>query len=114
MITIMAGETSRARVTLMAVDDDEVEETESVTLNGTMDSGSVKIDIMDNDEPTVYTYSLSADPTSVMEGGEVTITATASSAVEGDTMVTLARDASSTLAPDQYTGDMSITISRAA
>ena len=45
-----------------------------------------------------------------MEGDEVTITATASSAVEGDTMVMLARDASSTLAVDQYTVGTSITI----
>ena len=108
MITIMDGE-SEGSLTLMAVDDEDVEGTESVTFNGTMDSGSVTIEIMDNDEETVYTYSLSA-PASATEGDEVTITATASSAVEADTMVMLTRDASSTLAADQYTGGMSITI----
>ncbi len=109
MITIMDGQTEGS-VTLTAVDDEDVEGTESVTLNGGMDSGSVTIEIMDNDEETVYTYSLSADPASATEGDEVTITATASSAVEADTMVMLTRDATSTLAADQYTGGMSITI----
>ena len=109
MITIMDGQTTGS-ITLTAVDDEDVEGTEMVTLNGTMDSGSVTIEIMDNDEETVYSYSLSAEPASVMEGGEVTITATASSAVEADTMVMLTRDATSTLAADQYTGGMSITI----
>ena len=108
MITIMDGE-SEGSLTLMAVDDEDVEGTESVTFNGTMDSGSVTIEIMDNDEETVYTYSLSA-PASATEGDEVTITAMASSAVEADTMVMLTRDATSTLAADQYTGGMSITI----
>ena len=108
LITIMDGD-EEGSVMLMAVDDDEVEGAESVTLNGGMDSGSVTIEIMDNDEPTVYTYSLSA-PATATEGDEVTITAMASSAVEADTMVTLARDATSTLATDQYTGGMSITI----
>ena len=113
-ITIPAGDTEGVGVLTIA-DDHDVEGDEAlalVAMVGDAMSAPVMITIEDNDVAT--TYSLMASATSVTEGGEVTITATASAAVEGDTMVMLARDATSTLAADQYSGEMSITIADGA
>jgi hypothetical protein len=76
LITIMMGETTGS-LTLTATDDTMVEGDESLTLNGMvgdMAAGMVMVTIEDNDVDTTYddaetTYSLSADPLMVMEGG---------------------------------------------
>ena len=102
MITIMMGETT-GTATLTATDDYEVEGNESLTLNGMvgdMAAGMVMVTIEDDDAET--TYMLSADPTMVMEGGEVTITATASQMVRENTEVMVMRDAASTAGADDY------------
>ena len=101
-ITIPMGEMS-ASATLMAVDDHDVEGSETVTLQGAMGGmivGTVMVTIKDNDVET--TYSLEASATSVEEGGEVTITATASQAVVENTEVMLMRDGASTAGDDDY------------
>ena len=103
MITIMMGETT-GTATLTATDDYDVEGNESLTLNGTVDdmaAGMVMVTIEDDDAET--TYMLSADPLMVMEGGEVTVTATASQMVRENTEVMVMRDAGSAAGADDYT-----------
>ena len=82
--------------TLTITDDYDVEGTEVLSLVamvGDASSPPVMITVMDNDAET--TYSVSADPMSVMEGGTTTITATASQMVRSNTEVMLMRDGSS-------------------
>ena len=110
-ITIAAGGTS-GMATLTANDDDMVEEDETLTLNAMVDGAmvdSVTVTIGSDDVEVVRTFTLSA-PETATEGDEVMITATADPAVEEAMTVDLAHAASSTLGPDQYTGEMSITI----
>ena len=80
LVTIMEGETEGS-LTLTATDDHDVEGNESLMLLATvggMSAGMVMVTIEDNDVKTTYTLSASAE--TVEEGGEVTITATASQA----------------------------------
>ena len=102
MITIMMGETTGS-ATLTATDDYDVEGNESLTLSamvGDIAAGMVMVTIEDNDAET--TYMLSASAEMVMEGGEVTITATASQMVRANTEVMVMRDASSGAGDDDY------------
>ena len=95
-LMIAAGEMTGTAM-LMATDDSDVEGNESLTLNamvGDMSAGMVMVTIEDNDAETTYTLSASAEM--VMEGGEVTITATASQMVRANTEVMVMRDGSST------------------
>ena len=99
---IAAGEMTGTAM-LMATDDDDVEGNESLTLNamvGDMSAGMVMVTIEDNDVETTYTLSASAEM--VMEGGEVTITATASQMVRANTEVMVMRDGSSSAGDDDY------------
>ena len=99
-ITIAAGGTEGVGV-LTITDDHDVEGTEVLSLVAMVGGAStapVMITVMDNDVET--TYSVSASASSVMEGGEVTITATASQPVRGNQEVMLARDGSSTAKED--------------
>ena len=101
-ITIMTGESS-GTATLTATDDYDVEGNETLMLQGAtgnMIVGSVMVTIEDNDVDTTYTLSASAEM--VMEGGEVTITATASQMVHMNTEVMVMRDAASTAGDDDY------------
>ena len=104
-LMIAMGETT-GTATLMATDDYDVEGDESLTLSamvGDMSAGMVMIAIEDNDVDT--TYTLSADPMMVMEGGTSTITATASQMVRENTEVMVMRDAASTAGDDDYSLD---------
>ena len=101
-LMIAAGEMTGTAM-LMATDDDDVEGNESLTLNamvGDMSAGMVMVTIEDNDVETTYTLSASAEM--VMEGGEVTITATASQMVRANTEVMVMRDGSSSAGDDDY------------
>ena len=101
-ITIMMGETT-GTATLTATDDYDVEGNESLTLQGAMGGmivGSVMITIEDNDVETTYTLTASAE--TVEEGGEVTITATASQMVRANTEVMVMRDGASSADMDDY------------
>ena len=105
MLTIAMGETSGS-VTLTATDDRDVEGTETLRLQGAVGSmiiGQVLLEIGDNDVETTYTLAASAD--TVEEGGTVTITATASQAVDANTEVMLMRDGASSAGEDDYSLD---------
>ena len=102
-LMIAAGEMTGTAM-LMATDDSDVEGNESLTLNamvGDMSAGMVMVTIEDNDAETTYTLSASAEM--VMEGGEVTITATASQMVDAATPVVVTRDGASQAGADDYT-----------
>jgi hypothetical protein len=103
-INIAAGGTAGVG-TLTITDDPDVEGTEVLSLVamvGDAMSAPVMITVMDNDMET--TYSVSASASTVMEGGEVTITATATQPVRGNKEVMLVRDGSSmAMEGDDYT-----------
>jgi hypothetical protein len=103
-INIAAGGTAGVG-TLTITDDPDVEGTEVLSLVamvGDAMSAPVMITVMDNDMET--TYDVSASASTVMEGGEVTITATATQPVRGNKEVMLVRDGSSmAMEGDDYT-----------
>ena len=107
-ITLAAGATS-GTAELRAVDDDEVEDTETLTVTATGPGkvliGTVEIVLIDNDTPPVVTYTLSgpADP-NLVEGRSYELTVTASAAAATDATFALRRDrAASDAADDDYT-----------
>ena len=118
-ITIMAGETSGSTM-LMANDDYDVEGMETLTLQGSIGSmiiGSVMFEIGDNDME--ITVELSSEDEHIVEGdmdhangtkAAAVLTATASSAVPMDTVVTIMRDGTSSAGMDDFTAEP-ITIS---
>ena len=107
MITIMAGEVT-GKTMLKAVDDYEVEGTESLTLVARVkdmgDIGSVMVSIVDDDMTTTYTLTGPMDM-NIVEGQSYELTATASQAVRVDTTVTFMRDRAASDAGD---GDYSV------
>ena len=118
-ITITAGETSGSTM-LMANDDHDVEGMETLTLQGSIGAmiiGSVMFEIGDNDME--ITVELSSEDEHIVEGdmdhangtkAAAVLTATASSAVPMDTVVTIMRDGTSSAGMDDFTAEP-ITIS---
>ena len=106
-ISIAEGDTSGTAT--ITVDDDAVDDDdETIVLdasssNPALTADTLTLTIEDNDD--AITYSLSASPETVEEGGNVTITATASRMVAANTEVTLVRDAASTAGDDDFTFD---------
>ena len=111
-ITITAGETSGSTM-LMANDDYDVEGMETLTLQGSIGAmiiGSVMFEIGDNDME--ITVELSSEDMNIVEGdmdaangtkAAAMLTATASSAVQVDTTVTIMRDGSSSAVMADFT-----------
>ena len=104
-ITIAAGGTSGAAV-LRATDDDEVEDTETLTLTATDPDnvliGTVEIELVDND---TVTYALSGPTdTNLVEGESYKLTVTADATVSRDATFTIRRDgAASAAGADDFT-----------
>ncbi len=104
-ITIAAGGTS-GTAALQAIDDDEVEDTETLTLTATDPGkvliGTVEIDIVDND---TVTYALSGPADSnLVEGQSYDVKVTADATVSRDATFTIRRDlAASEAGDDDYT-----------
>ena len=111
-ITITAGEASGSTM-LMANDDYDVEGMETLTLQGSIGAmiiGSVMFEIGDNDME--ITVELSSEDMNIVEGdmdaangtkAAAMLTATASSAVQVDTTVTIMRDGSSSAVMADFT-----------
>ena len=105
-ITIDAGQTTGTGTISTADDDDTDDETFTVALgnlSSSVEAGSPSsVEITITDDRVKTTYSLSASAETVEEGGEVTLTATASRAVEANTEVAVVRDETSTAGRDDY------------
>ena len=105
-ITIDVGSTSGTGTVTTSQDTDTDDETFTVALGSLPSSvsagspSSVEIAITDDGVETIYSLSASAE--TVEEGGEATLTATASRAVEANTEVVVTRDEASTAAADDY------------
>ena len=111
MITIAAGATMGE--TMLQVDDDDmVQPMGDIVITATGDgitgAQTLTVSVTEDDMPTTYELTASAD--SVMEGGEVTITATASQMVAADTMIDLVLGAGSADGDDYSLDPMMISI----
>ena len=113
LITIMEGDTEGA-VTLTATDDDDVEDDESLTLNGMVGdtaAGSVTLTIEDDDAALPAALTLTADPAPAEGGAEVTVTAALDGLAPADgTTVTLTTGGTAMLDTDYTLSSTTITI----